>query len=381
MCVAPIEIKYHQWKLLINMPLNSPHPHILFLTKYSYNGASSRYRTFQYLPCFERAGFRCTVSALFSTAYLNHKYRSGRPRLRDLVFAFFRRIATLNRAANYDLVVIEKEIFPFFPSLPERWLAFRNIPYIVDYDDALFHQYDKSENALVRGLLGNKIAGVMKRARLVIVGNEYLARYARQAGASQIEILPTVIDLHRYPQLVDGPKNPVFTIGWIGSPSTAKYMEQLAPALAVVCAGGVARVRLVGSGEVNLPNVPHEVLPWSEDDEVSQLQSFDIGIMPLPDSPWERGKCGFKLIQYMACGLPVIASPVGVNAEVVDDGENGYLASTLEEWISTLIRLRDDKESRTAMGAIGRKKVENQFSLQVTAPRLVELLNGYTEKG
>ena len=363
------------------MVLNSPGSRILFLTKYSYNGASSRYRTFQYLPWLKRAGFHCTVSPLFSTAYLNRKYETGRPCLRDLVFAFFRRIAVLIRVAGYDLVVIEKEVFPFFPSLPERWLSFRNVPYVVDYDDALFHQYDHNGSMLVRRLLGNKIARVMKRARLVIAGNEYLAGYARQAGASQIEVLPTVIDLCRYPQLADEPKNPIFTIGWIGSPSTAKYIEQLAPALAVVCAGGLARVRLVGSGEVNLPDVPHEVIPWSEDDEVEQLQGFDVGIMPLPDSPWERGKCGFKLIQYMACGLPVIASPVGVNVELVDNGQNGYLASTLEEWIFTLNTLRDEEERRSAMGMAGRKQVEAHFSLQVTAPRLVELLDGCTDMG
>ena len=211
-------------------------------------------------------------------------------------------------------------------------------------------------------------------SRLVTVGNDYLADYARRAGAKLVEVIPTVIDLERYPMRHEFPENEVLTIGWIGSPSTAKYVEQIAPALKTVCANGKARVMLIGSGKVNLPGVPFEVIHWSEEDEVSQLQQLDVGIMPLPNNPWERGKCGIKLIQYMACGLPVIASPVGVNTEIVGDGKNGYLASSQSEWISALNQLRDNVEQRRIMGIHGRTKVENQYSLQVSGPRLAKIL-------
>jgi len=348
---------------------------VLFLTKYARNGASSRYRTYQYLPWLEQAGIDCQVMPLFDEAYLLHRYQSGRGQVRDVLRAFLRRLAALLTARCFDLVVIEKEVLPYCPALPERCFGWLGIPYAVDYDDALFHQYDQHNHRWVRRLLGQKIARVMRGAYLVTAGNAYLADYARRAGAARVEIVPTVIDLARYPWPNDArPTHQPLIIGWIGSPSTAKYLSAIAPALAAVCADGKGQVRLIGSGPVDLPGVPVEVLPWDEATEVSILQQFDVGIMPLPDEPWERGKCGFKLIQYMACGLPVVASPVGVNCEIVELGINGFLASTQADWEQALRKLQQDADLRQRMGQAGRKRVEECYSLQVTAPRLAEMI-------
>ncbi|KPV39569.1 glycosyl transferase family 1 [Thiohalorhabdus denitrificans] len=349
-------------------------PKVLFLTKYARKGASSRYRTFQFLPYLEAAGFRCTVSPLFDDSYLAHKYSSGRARWRDVVGAFGGRLRAILGSRRFDLVVIEKELLPYSPALLERLLGWAGVPYVVDYDDALFHQYDRHPRPWVRWLLGRKIARVMRGAALVTAGNEYLAGYARRAGAPRVEVLPTVVDLDRYPAPAGPGGNAVFTIGWIGSPTTAQYLEKIAPALARVCADGQARVRLIGSGKVDLPGVPHEVIPWREGEEAEQLRAMDVGIMPLPDTPWERGKCGFKLIQYMACGLPVVASPVGVNADIVEDGINGYLAGDEEAWVAALNRLKGEPERRQEFGKAGRSKVEGEYSLEVTAPRFARLL-------
>jgi glycosyltransferase involved in cell wall biosynthesis len=272
------------------------------------------------------------------------------------------------------VVVVEYELLPFFPALFERWLAWRGCRLVVDYDDALFHQYDQHANPWVRRLLGGKIATVMRLANTVVVGNAYLASYARQVGAKRVEMIPTVINLARYPATPPVSDPPVFTIGWIGSPSTARYLRDIAPALAEVCKGGRARVRLIGSGPIDLPGVPVEVLPWREDTEVDEMRRFDVGIMPLLDEPWARGKCGFKLIQYMACGLPVVASPVGVNAEIVEDGVNGSLATTTANWVQSLKALRADVEMRKRMGVAGRRRVEERYCLGVAAPKLVALL-------
>lgn len=357
---------------------------ILFLTKYSELGASSRYRIYQYLPYLKSLGFEVSVSPLFGDAYLTHKYATKKTSKYLVLSAFLKRIfLVVFGFKHYDLVVVDYEILPYFFALPERYLTWRGVNYVVDYDDAIFHNYDLSARTWIRWLFGNKIAQVMKHSSLVIAGNRYLANYAQEAGAKRVAELPTVIDLNRYPLPVQGvltKSESVFSIGWIGSPSTAKYVEQLADVLAQVCTNGQAHVYINGATHLNLPNVPVTYIPWSSDTEVEQMHRFDVGIMPLQDSPWERGKCGFKLIQYMACGLPVVASPVGVNAEIVDEQYNGFLASSPQEWVNALTRLKQDQQLRQQMGARGRAKVELQYALQVTAPKLAALFNSLVEK-
>lgn len=347
---------------------------LLIFPKYTRGGASSRYRSFQYLPALEAAGLRFTVSPLFDDAYLAHKYAHGRARIGDVLRAFARRLWAVLTVPRAAVVVIEYELLPWFPAVLERWLAWRGCRMVVDYDDALFHQYDAHPNPWVRRLLGRKIATVMRLAHTVVAGNAYLADYARRAGAPRVVVIPTVIDLARYPIKDTERATGVFTIGWIGSPTSGRFLHEIASALAEVCRDGCAQVRLVGSGHIELPDVPVELIAWREETEVDEIRRFDVGIMPLPDEPWARGKCGFKLIQYMACGLPVVASPIGVNTEIVEPGRNGFLASTPEEWVTVLRDLALDRDLRRTMGRSGREKVEKIYCLQVTGPRLVALL-------
>lgn len=347
---------------------------LILFTKYTRAGASSRYRSFQYLPALEAAGLRFTVSPLFDDAYLAHKYAHGSACFFDVLRSFAKRLCAVIMVPRAAVVVIEYELLPWFPSVLERWLAWRGCRIVVDYDDALFHQYDASANPWVRRLLGRKISTVMRLAHSVLAGNTYLADYAQRSGTKRVEVIPTVVDLTRYTVKYPAGASDVFTIGWIGSPSTARYLHILAPALAMVCKDGRARVRLVGSGPIDLPGVPLEVIPWREETEVDEIRRFDVGIMPLPDEPWARGKCGFKLIQYMACGLPVVASPVGVNSEIVTEGTNGFLATSTVEWVQALQRIQADTELKRRMGEAGRQRVKARYSLQVTAPRIVGLL-------
>lgn len=354
---------------------------VLFLTKYARNGASSRYRILQYLPYFEQVGIECDVSPLFDENYLENRYRLGRGSIADIARCLLRRFRTVLTVQRFDIVLIQKELVPYFPPLAEQLLGLLGVPYVVDCDDAVFHQYDQHNRRWIRNLFGQKIARVMRGARLVTVGNSYLSNYACSSGAPWVEIIPTVVDLDRYPpRTTTGPAKENFTIGWIGSPSTADYLEAIAPALAKVCANAKGRVFLIGSGPVDLPGVPVDVLPWSEDSEVDLLTRCDIGIMPLPDSPWERGKCGLKLIQYMACGLPVVASPVGENCNIVRSGENGFLAATKAEWADALTLLVSDPALRLRMGRMGRIRVEAQYSLQVQGPRLAGLLKSMVKQ-
>lgn len=358
------------------MTRNDAAPRILFLTKYSRAGASSRYRTFQFLPFLQEEGLHCEVAPLFDDRYLAIKYRAGRARAVDVAKALGRRIWQLLHVRRFDLLVIEYELLPYFPAWIERLLTRQGIRYAVDYDDALFHQYDQHRSSVVRSLLGDKICRVMQGAELVTAGNAYLADYAARAGAKWIEEVPTVVDLRKYAPRAPDPGHSLgpVTIGWIGSPATAKYLDAVAAPLLEVCRLTGARVRLVGAGAVSLPGVPIDVEPWDEATETQRIAAFDIGIMPLADGPWERGKCGFKLIQYMACGVPVVASPVGVNRRIVQSGVHGFLAGNAQEWIASLTELARNASLRARMGAEGRLRIQKAYSTQVVAPRLAQLL-------
>ena len=347
---------------------------VLLLTRYGPRGGSSRLRAYQYLDYLESQGIRVTVAALLTDAYLEDLYQGYRPKWAPIVRSYWARLARLLTArSHFDLVWIEYEVFPWVPAFAERWLAARGLAYVVDYDDAVFHRYDLHSRAWVRRLLGQKIDVVMRNARTVIVGNAYLAERARSAGAASIEYLPTVVDLAQY-RNTPPPVGPEFTIGWIGSPSTVKYLSLIGGVLGGFCREHSARLVAVGARRVPLDGVPADLRPWSEETEARDVASFDVGIMPVPDEPWERGKCGFKLIQYMAAGRPVIASPVGVNRQIVEHGVNGFLATTQAEWRAALDALFHQPDLRQQFGSAGRRQVEQHYCTRVTAPRLADIL-------
>lgn len=359
---------------------------VLLLTRYSRLGASSRLRSYQYLPYLQSQGIDVTVSPLFDDAYLKRLYTGQKTHWFKIAETYLRRIAEVLRCRQYDLIWMEKELFPWLPSTFEKYLEWFGVPYMVDYDDAIFHRYDAHSNPIVRVFLGHKIDAVMRRAAMVVVGNGYLAERAHLAGARRVKLLPTVIDLRRYSpvksdHLMRQKRDNVFTIGWIGTPVTAKYLNMIGPALAEVSAKKRVRLAAVGLDTSSLDDVTVDTIPWSEDSEAEQIRSFDVGIMPLPDDLWERGKCGYKLIQYMACGLPVIASPVGVNRQIVEQGETGFLASTESDWCNALIALIDNLELALQLGRSGRERVAKDYCLQVTAPKLFRWMSQIVEKG
>jgi glycosyltransferase involved in cell wall biosynthesis len=353
---------------------------VLLLSRFGRLGSSSRLRSYQYLPSLEVAGIEVTVAPLLRDAYLENLYAARGRLSAEVVLDHLKRVGWLMRSSGFDLVWIEAELFPWLPAWGELLLKRSGVPYLVDYDDAVFHRYDLHRSPLVRRLLGAKIDRIMGGAALVVAGNDYIAERARLAGARRVELLPTVIDLERYP-LAPVQSGGGFTVGWIGSPSTAKYLRWLQPALSEICRGDAARLVAVGSGSLELEGVATELRPWSEASEAADIAGFHAGIMPLPDQELERGKCGYKLIQYMACGRPVVASPVGINRELVEHGKNGFLADSPAEWVSCLRMLGRDPELRARLGQAGRKKVEEKYCLQVTAPQLVSLLRSAAAGG
>lgn len=346
---------------------------VLLLTRYGRMGPSSRLRSYQYLPYLAGQGIEVTAAPLLDDEYLKNLYGGRSRRAEAIAASYWHRLGLVVHHRRFDLIWIEKELFPWLPGWVEEWLAARGIPYVVDYDDAVFHRYDQHPNPLIRAMLGRKLDKVMRGAALVITGNDYLAERARGAGARRVEYLPTVVDLNRYP-LVPRRKGSGFIVGWIGSPTTAKYLQVVQPAIRELAVDGQTRLVSVGSGPINLPGVPLEIRSWAEDTETAEISEFDVGIMPLTDGPWERGKCGLKLLQCMAVGRAVVASPIGANRKIVEEEVNGFWASTTEEWIRALETLRDQPDLRERMGLAGRRKVEAEYSLQAAAPRLAELL-------
>ncbi len=351
------------------LPLQETPPlKALLLTRYSRLGASSRLRFLDFIPLLAQHNIHVDVQPFFDDSYLNTKYQNRAVPPVRLIGYYLRRLWVMLRSAQYDLIWLEKEALPFIPWTIEK--IFLRRPYAVDFDDAWFLRY-QGGNKIIRAVLGQKLECVVSRAAVTIAGNNFLRQWAEKQNSRIVQI-PTTVDLTRYQPAPSRPDS--FTIGWIGSPSSANYLKPLVPVLSELTAQPNTKLQLIGSGTVTFPGINVEYLPWQEATETTAITQFDVGIMPLTADPWSEGKCSYKLIQYMAAGLPVIASPVGMNTEVVQHGINGFLVETPQEWQSALETLRDNPELRARMGQNGRQRVAEKYDLAVVAPRLAETL-------
>ncbi|TRX20890.1 glycosyltransferase family 4 protein [Flavobacterium franklandianum] len=336
---------------------------VLYLTKYSRNGASSRLRSYQYFPFLEAKGISVSVSPFFDEDYLINLYSGKRIAKRKLLKFYLTRFIILFSIYKFDKIIIEKELFPYFFSWFEKALHLLKVKYIVDYDDAIFHNYDLSTNKLIAFCLKNKINKVMKYSGCVVVGNSYLAERAKVSGAKKIVLLPTVINTDLYTAKKKYASSKVI-IGWIGSPSTFKYIKNRTVLFSKILDTDNVELHIVGSTQDLGLGDKVKYLKWTEDTEVASISNFDIGIMPLENTPWELGKCAYKLIQYMGCGVPVVASAVGMNIDVIDEGVNGFLVHEEAQWLVRINQLIEDSTLRETLGKKGRIKAELEFSIQ-----------------
>jgi len=342
---------------------------ILLLPKYGPRGASSRYRICQYVPLFERAGHEVEVQPLVDDGYLGDLYSKRRRGWRWLAAGYGRRLLEAFRFGRFDAIVCEQEMLPFLPAFVEVAMLRRKARFFLDYDDAAYANYARWP------MLRGKIPRVMATAETVVVGNTHLAGYAQQF-ARRVRVIPTVVDLAGYPNHRQIGNSDKVRVGWIGTPMTAHYVRALIPVMErLQRTHPKLNFRLIGAGNgFSCNGLRAEVAAWSRETESELLMGCDIGIMPLPDTEFTRGKCGLKLIQYMASGLPVVASPVGVNREIVEEGRNGYLASSEEEWFAKLDRLIRDAELRMNLGKAGREKVEGSYTLEHGFSKWQEIL-------
>jgi len=283
---------------------------------------------------------------------------------------FYKRFHTFKALSHYDVVVIQRKLFnAFWRSLLKKYA--RSL--ILDIDDAIMFSSDE-KNFRSRTRLG-RYEKMVDLSDHIIVGNSYLKDITHEiCPHASVTIIPTVVDPSLYPVKVHMENRPL-VIGWIGSASIIKYLDLVQHVLREFIHSHENVIFRIVSNE--FPEWGWvEKKPWAREQEIQDVLGFDIGIMPLVDNPWTRGKCGFKLIQYMAAGLPVVASPVGANNDIVDHGHNGFLASTHSEWAEALSNLATNRDLRASFGAHGRKKIEEKYSVRSNLPSYISTIIG-----
>ena len=344
---------------------------ILYFSKASEIGPSSRYRIFQYLPYLHSRDVDVVVRPLFGPTYfwlLTWRILWLKTIAKTIytLARFLKRGTDLLSIGAVDLIVIEGQLFPYLGPIVERILSKRH-KVVIELDDAIYLTYRHER----------KIPAILRVSQGAIVGNATLARYAR-SYTPNVHIVPTVVDTERFRPVQasesrsHGAFETTIMIGWIGLAYNLPFLEWLAPVFREIHEKCSVCVRVISSRPLLLNGVNVDFKSWRYETEVEDLRGCHIGVMPLPDNEWAKGKCGLKLLQYMAVGLPAIASPIGVNREIIFDGKNGYLALTQEEWYEKLLTLCRDPELRANMGRAAVRTVQGEYSLSVWGPRLAD---------
>ena len=335
-----------------------------------------RFRCEHFIPILQQNGYEITYSNLLTAWDDKYFYQPKCYAIKAFIFckAFLRRCFDVLRARKYDCIFIYREAFMIGTTLFERGLAKSGKPIIFDFDDSIWIS-DISE--------GNKNLSWMKRSsktdeiialsKLVIVGNQYLADHAKLFN-NNVEIIPTTIDTNYHKPTEKQAKETV-CIGWTGSETTIRHFKLIIPVLKRIKEKYGDKVSFIQISNVTseCPEIGLETVVWNAQDEIAQLQRIDIGIMPLPDDAWAKGKCGFKGLQYMALEIPTIMAPVGVNTEIIDDGKHGFFATTDDEWFAVLCKLIDDADLRKNIGEEGRKTIVARYSIDSQKEKYLSL--------
>ena len=339
-------------------------------------GASSRLRSIQYVEPLKGYGIFLDVKPLISNSMLKLRYKNKRYLFFSLVRAYLSRIYQLWSAKNYDFVIIEKEMLPWATSGIEKFLLIGS-KYILDFDDATFHKYDQHRFSFVRFVWGKKLDYLMNSSAAVICGNTYLQDRAILAGSKRVEFLPTVVDFNKYkevaynkPYLADT----TIKIVWIGTPETEKYLQVISEVLEKLSKKYDLELNLIGGKLFSSEYFKVKHLDWSAEFENHMLAECHIGVMPLFKGSWELGKCGYKLVQYLASGLPAVGTAIGANKNILQHGENGYLVLNSNEWYGALENLILNPALRNNMGKRGREIAKKHFSLKSNAEILANYL-------
>ena len=335
---------------------------VVFFTRYDTLGASSRYRFLNYRKYFD-SELSITTYSFFNNKYLKDKY-NAKNNIFNIFFCYIKRLYHIQLLSKNCVIILEKELFPYFPFFIERYFLKKN-KFIVDFDDAIYLNYKTS---IFKKILNTKIEKISSFASFVLVGSNSLYNYFSKYNKN-IQLIPTVIDLDKY-KLNNIKKADTISIVWIGTQSTSIYLLSILDILK----------KLKKKYKINLICIGAHIkdndvisIKWKENEEVKLLSESHIGIMPLFDDEWCRSKCAFKLIQYMACKLPVVASDIGQNKSLVNH-DVGYLVNSKEEWYSKLEYLIVNHQERKNFGKNGYTKILNEYNYDITFPKFLKVI-------
>lgn len=355
---------------------------VLWVATYPELGASSRYRVCQFLPGLRELGVESTFLPFMSNAFFQGFYAPGRrvEKAATLLASALKRLRHVLVARRHDVVVVQREaaiVGPPFFELLTRYAA--RVPVVFDLDDAIFIPTHETSQRSVHGIFARLLKDPRKADRIarisreIVVANDFAADWAR-GHTDRVTVIPTVVDPDVF-RPAEGPAREVPVIGWVGSHSAAPQLEVVFPALERLAQRHRFELKLVGAGrDYQIPGVKVHNLPWSLDTEVDDFRNLDIGLCPLFEDQWSRGKPGFKPMIYMACGVPQVSTPLGGVTEYLKDGVAGYYARTTEEWETRLEALLVDAALRRRMAEAGRSAFLAGPNLTNQIPRLHDVL-------
>ena len=338
---------------------------------------SQRFRFEQYIDHLNNNGYECEFSWLLSAENDKYFYSRGKMLRKGLIVlkSIWIRVREILSASKYDIVFVQRESFMLGTSFFEKQFA-KKAKLIFDFDDSIWIQNISVANKMFAFFKNaDKTKDIISKADLIFAGNKYLAGFAKQFNPNVV-IVPTTIDTDLYKPVSKIAKEKV-CIGWSGSVTTIEHMETKMKALKAIKNkfGDKVYFKIVGDGNYYSEDLQTKGLPWKKETEIADMSEFDIGIMPLPDTEWAKGKCGLKGLQYMALGIPTIMSPVGVNTEIITDGVNGFLADDDEEWVEKIGRLINSVELRNKLGDAGCKTVEEKYSIRANRDLYLKLFD------
>ncbi len=349
---------------------------ILFLTQGELETPSSRHRVYQFIPTLEKAGFEAVVHPAVRSPEHHEAFiaRSWGGLLQRLFRTFTRRVRDLHQLRDFDFIYVQKPILPA-PFFNMEMRIAREAKMIFDFDDAIYLK--KPGGNLIAQLWpqSQRVNQICKRAHRIVVGNHHLAEFVRKSKIEPM-VLPTVVDTDLFEKQSQHNRREqkIPVLGWVGSPTTSPELNLVVPSLIDLHSKAAFVCRVIGGTPAAIPvRFPIEWRSWSLDGEVAAIAHLDIGLAPMRDTPWNRGKCGLKILQYWAAGVPVVASPVGVYKQMIRDGENGMLAASREEWTEKILALLKNSSLRQKMIEGGKRTVVENYSVKAIAPKFLSI--------